>query len=67
MADPDLLDPTDLVDAARSGDRGALARLLSVVERGGRSAHQVGRRVYPLAGSAYTVGLTGAPGPGSRR
>ena len=64
MADPDLLDPTDLVDAARSGDRGALARLLSVVERGGRSAHQVGRRVYPLAGSAYTVGLTGAPGAG---
>lgn len=56
--------PDALVAAARSGDRGALARLLSVVERGGRPAHAVGRAVYPLAGSGYTVGLTGAPGAG---
>ena len=50
--------------AARAGDRGALARLLSLVERGGRPAHEVGRLTYPLAGRAYTVGLTGAPGAG---
>jgi LAO/AO transport system kinase len=54
----------ELVAAARSGDRGALARLLSAVERGGRTAHAVGRAVYPLAGSSYTIGLTGAPGAG---
>jgi LAO/AO transport system kinase len=54
----------DLVDAARDGDRSALARLLSIVERGGAEAHLVGRRTYPLAGAAYTVGITGSPGAG---
>ena len=56
--------PVDLIEAARSGDRGALARLLTIVERGGPEAHEVGRLAYPLAGAAYTVGLTGAPGAG---
>jgi LAO/AO transport system kinase len=41
-----------------------LARLLSVVERGGTPAHDVGRLTYPLTGNAYTVGITGAPGAG---
>ena len=50
--------------AARSGDRGATARLLSLVEQGGADARDVGRLAYPLGGSAYTVGLTGAPGAG---
>jgi len=55
---------SDLVAAARAGDRGALAKLLSTVERGGREAHEVGRATYPLAGDGYTIGLTGAPGAG---
>ena len=55
---------SELVAAARSGDRGALARLLSLVERGGRGAHEVGRVTFPLAGQGYTIGLTGAPGAG---
>ena len=38
--------------------------MLSLVERGGDSAREVGRLTYPLGGSAYTVGLTGAPGAG---
>jgi LAO/AO transport system kinase len=38
--------------------------LLSLVERGGSSARDVGRLTFPLGGSAYTVGLTGAPGAG---
>jgi len=41
-----------------------LARLLSAVERGGPEAHEVGRLTYPVGGTAYTVGLTGAPGSG---
>ncbi len=41
-----------------------MARLLSMVERGGEPAHEIGRRVYPLGGRAYTVGITGAPGAG---
>ena len=57
-------DPGELVAAARAGDRGALARLLSMVERGGARASAVGRIVHSMAGRAYTVGLTGAPGAG---
>ena len=47
-----------------AGDRAATARLLSLVERGGDGAREVGRLAAPLAGNAYTVGLTGAPGAG---
>ena len=54
----------DLVAQARSGDRAALARLLSLVERGGPDARAVGRITHPLGGGAYTVGITGAPGAG---
>ncbi len=57
-------DPTELVDAAAAGHRGALARLLSIVERGGDAARAVGRATYPRSGEAYTVGITGAPGAG---
>ncbi len=57
-------DPESLLAAARRGDRGALARLLSIVERGGPPAREVGRLAYPLGGTAYTVGITGAPGAG---
>lgn len=56
--------PDELVDLARGGDRSALARLLSLVEQGGDSARAVGRRTHQLGGSAYTVGITGAPGAG---
>jgi LAO/AO transport system kinase len=41
-----------------------LARLLSTVERGSEVAREVGRLAYPLGGTAYTVGITGAPGAG---
>ena len=53
-----------LFAAAEGGDRAALARLLSLVERGGDDAREVGRLSYPRSGAAYTVGLTGAPGAG---
>jgi len=54
----------ELLEAARGGDRGALARLLSLVERGTDEARAIGRLTYPLSGHGYTVGLTGAPGAG---
>ena len=57
-------DPAELFEQARAGDRGALARLLSLIERGGETGRIVGRLAYPLSGQAYTVGLTGAPGAG---
>jgi LAO/AO transport system kinase len=57
-------DPADLLARARSGDRSALARLLTIVERGGPDARAVGRLSYGAGGAAYTVGITGAPGAG---
>lgn len=54
----------NLLAAARSGDRVALARLLSLVERGDGPAREVSRICYPLGGNSYTVGITGAPGAG---
>jgi LAO/AO transport system kinase len=56
--------PEELLAQARAGDRAALARLLSLVERGGPDARAVGRLTHPAGGQAYTVGLTGAPGAG---
>lgn len=61
---PRTRDPKALVEAARGGDRSALARLLSAIERGGPDAREVGRLTFPASGRAYTVGLTGAPGAG---
>ena len=57
-------DPGELVEAARTGDRGALARVLTLVEQGGEPARAAGRLTFPLAGNAYTVGITGPTGSG---
>jgi LAO/AO transport system kinase len=59
-----LKDPKQIIDLVRQGDRGALARALSLVEQGGQPARDIGRLAYPFGGGAYTVGLTGAPGAG---
>ncbi|MEL6890781.1 MAG: methylmalonyl Co-A mutase-associated GTPase MeaB [Actinomycetota bacterium] len=58
------LPPAELFQAAVDGDRSALARLLSLIERGDDDAREIGRLAYPLSGQGYTVGLTGAPGAG---
>jgi len=57
-------DTTKLFEDACAGDRAALARLLSLIERGGDDARSVGRLVYPKVGNGYVVGITGAPGAG---
>lgn len=56
--------PSELFDAACAGDRAALARVLSLLERGDVIAREVGRLAYQRSGSGYTVGITGAPGAG---
>jgi LAO/AO transport system kinase len=61
---PPPLDPDTLFAAAVAGDRPALARLLSLIERGGHPARVISQLAAPRAGDAYTVGLTGAPGSG---
>ena len=62
VANPDEIER--LLDEATAGRRAALARLLSVVERGGDGARALGRLAHPRGGTAYTVGITGAPGAG---
>lgn len=57
-------DPVALLEAAREGQRLALARLMSLVERGGDEARILGALTYSQVGGAYTVGMTGAPGSG---
>ncbi|MFM7827970.1 MAG: methylmalonyl Co-A mutase-associated GTPase MeaB, partial [Acidimicrobiaceae bacterium] len=57
-------DTKKLFEDACAGDRAALARLLSLIERGGDDARSVGRLVYPKVGKGYVVGITGAPGAG---
>lgn len=64
MTAPTDADSAALLDAARSGDRSALARLLSKVERGGDDARSVSEVTHAMSGVATTVGITGAPGAG---
>jgi LAO/AO transport system kinase len=56
--------PAELVEALVAGDRRALAQALSLVEQGGEAAREVGRLAHAAGGTAYTVGITGAPGAG---
>jgi GTPase len=53
-----------LADAAVAGDRLALARLLTAVENRTPVAEAAMRRLYPVAGKAHLVGITGPPGSG---
>jgi len=64
VASPRSTDPAELIEQARGGDRAALARLISIIERGGPPARAVSRVTHPRSGHAYTIGITGAPGAG---
>ncbi len=54
----------ELAEAAVAGDRRALAKLLTAVENRTAVAEAAVRHLYPGAGSAHLVGITGAPGAG---
>lgn len=54
----------ELFENAARGDRSALARLLSVVERGGEAGREVAGQAFARSQHACTVGLTGGPGSG---
>ena len=57
-------DPASLLEAARAGDRLALARLVSLLERGGPDGRRVAALAYRTGTDAPTLGVTGAPGAG---
>jgi LAO/AO transport system kinase len=61
VAVPEL---TDLVARGLAGEQQAVARLISVVERGGQEAWAALSQLYPHTGRAQLVGITGAPGSG---
>ena len=54
----------DQVQRMRSGDKSALARLLTRVERGGDDAASILEAAHSHTGNAYVVGITGPPGAG---
>jgi len=54
----------ELADAAVGGDRLALARLLTAIENRTPVAEAAMRLLYPRAGRAHLVGITGPPGAG---
>jgi LAO/AO transport system kinase len=54
----------ELSDAVVAGDRLALARLLTAVENRSAVSEAALRRLYPTAGRAHLVGITGPPGSG---
>ena len=53
-----------LVQKTLSGDRRALARLITRVEKRAPEAQDALTLLYPHTGRAYLVGITGAPGTG---
>jgi LAO/AO transport system kinase len=57
-------DPSTLVAAARTGDRRALARLITIVEDDRSGALEVLRLADRSSGRAARMGITGAPGAG---
>jgi LAO/AO transport system kinase len=57
-------DPVELAERALRADRGAIARLISLVEQGGRAGDDAVAQLFSHTGRAYTVGITGAPGSG---
>ena len=54
----------ELYSAARCGERRALGRLLTKVERGGADADEISELAHADAGAAHIVGITGSPGAG---
>ncbi|HZC30362.1 MAG TPA: GTP-binding protein, partial [Gaiellaceae bacterium] len=54
----------DLLERARTGDKRALARVLSAVENDAPGAADIVRRTFPQTGRALVVGVTGPPGGG---
>jgi LAO/AO transport system kinase len=54
----------EIIAAALQGEKAATSRLISLVERGDSHAPYILRKMYPHAGKAYYIGITGPPGAG---
>ena len=56
--------PGGLVERLLLGDRRALARVISKIERGDPETPGIVAEIYPKTGGALTIGFTGPPGVG---
>jgi LAO/AO transport system kinase len=54
----------DLVERLLLGNRRALARVISKIEREDPETHEIISKIYPRTGGALSVGFTGPPGVG---
>lgn len=64
MTKPDLNTVTGLITALKAGNRRALARTISHIENNTALAQPLLAELYPMAGNAHIIGITGAPGTG---
>ena len=64
MSIPRSFNPEQLAEQVRAGDRRALARALTWVERRADGCERLLEELLPLSGSARLVGLSGPPGAG---
>lgn len=58
------MDTAELTDKMLSGDRRALARLITHVENEHPDTARILSRIHPRCGHAFTIGVTGPPGAG---
>ena len=56
--------PDEVIAGVRAGDRRAVGRAISLVERLGPEGREVAAALHPATGRAWRVGITGAPGVG---
>lgn len=54
----------DLVNSLLSGDKRAVARLITLVENDAPQAREALSLLYPHTGKAHIIGITGSPGTG---
>ncbi len=54
----------ELADQVLRGDHRAVAKAISVVEKGGEPCRKLIRDLYPRTGNAFTIGVTGPTGTG---
>ena len=62
--DPHVHEPPAWLQAVLAGQRAAIARVLSQVERGDRDPAALSAALAPHLGRAHVLGITGAPGAG---
>jgi LAO/AO transport system kinase len=62
--EPDLQRRAGLIESVHAGDRAAIARLISRIERGECDAGELSKSLAPHLGRAHVLGVTGSPGAG---